>query len=414
MSRYVLELDLEWRSPAGDLRVNLGEPEHQLYLHLQGQHKGGEDENWVGCAVVVWGPLGGKALSRRQNRKERLPLKLINLDGRGALLFDNASPLTLDEAAWPYDLTLRFEATAGTSATVRRCSVRPVRADDLKDLGWSLPPEKLVVQPEEAERRVRERIAGLDSQPVAGKRFAVGTTHRPMTWIAPGEFDMGSRDPRREPRERKHRVQLTKGYWMGEYEVTQGEWEQLFKDNPSRMRGSPYLPVDSVSWADANRFCKELTRLEKEAGRLPEGYEYRLPTEAEWEYACRAGSEEDFSVPPDGFWDAVNSGGQPHEVGEGPANAWGLFDMHGNAIEWCADAWYDYPKDGGKVVDPVRPGNRADLFMLRGGGWWMTTETNPAGYPSRAWKETCRSCAREKNRNVAGSYHGFRVVLGKP
>ena len=106
-----------------------------------------------------------------------------------------------------------------------------------------------------------------------------------MAWIPPGEFEMGSRDPKDEGR---HRVRLTKGYWMAQIEVTQREYNKVTGANPSRFAGSPYLPVDWVAWDQAAAYCRKLTDLEREAGRLPAGYEYRLPTEAEWEYACRA------------------------------------------------------------------------------------------------------------------------------
>ena len=125
-----------------------------------------------------------------------------------------------------------------------------------------------------------------------------------MAWIPPGDFEMGSRDPKDEGR---HRVRLTKGYWMAQIEVTQGEYSKVTGANPSRVTGSPYLPVDWVAWDEAAAYCRKLTELEREADRLPAGYEYRLPTEAEWEYACRAGSDEDFSVPEEWVWSRERS-----------------------------------------------------------------------------------------------------------
>jgi formylglycine-generating enzyme required for sulfatase activity len=166
-----------------------------------------------------------------------------------------------------------------------------------------------------------------------------------------------------------------------------------------RTCGSPFLPVDGVSWEQAGAFCKALTTLER--NRLPRGYVYRLPTESEWEYACRAGSEEDFSVEPEGFWSSETSGWQLHEVGSGAANAWNLFDMHGNVSEWCLDNWIDPLEAPPASVDDavVLPKDLKGDFVLRGGAWWRS-------------RGHCSSRARESCRNQPGGHRGFRVVLG--
>ena len=117
-----------------------------------------------------------------------------------------------------------------------------------------------------------------------------------MRWIPAGEFTMAECDGKG-----KHRVRLSQGFWIGQYTVTQEQWLRLFETNPSRFRGSPYLPVHCVTWEDAVRFCEELDSRERKAGRLPVGYKYRLPTEAEWEYACKAGSDEDQPKPAGGL-----------------------------------------------------------------------------------------------------------------
>jgi formylglycine-generating enzyme required for sulfatase activity len=209
---------------------------------------------------------------------------------------------------------------------------------------------------------------------------------------------MGSRNPKDDGR---HLVRLTKGYWMAQIEVTQGAYKQVTGANPSRFTGSPYLPVDWVTWDDAAAYCRKLTELEREAHRLPDGCEYRLPTEAEWEYACRAGSDQDFSVPQESVWSWDHSGGRPHEVAESRPNAWGLYDMHGNAMEWCFDAWYDYPK-GMKdaTADPFKFGkpDKDTTFVVRGGAWW-------------AGSAACTSHWRSRNYNNANGFRGFRIAL---
>ena len=224
------------------------------------------------------------------------------------------------------------------------------------------------------------------------------TTGTPMAWIPPGEFVMGSRNPKDEGR---HRVRLTRGYWMAQVEVTQREFSKVAGGNPSRVTGSPNLPVDWVAWDQAAEYCRKLTNLEHKARMLPRGYVYRLPTEAEWEYACRAGSDEDFSVPEKLVWSRDPSGCRPHEVAESQPNKWGLYDMHGNAMEWCFDAWYDYPKGENDVtVDPFKIGEPdKDTFVVRGGAWWSVPHM-------------CASHWRFLNHNNPNGFRGFRIVLG--
>jgi eukaryotic-like serine/threonine-protein kinase len=142
------------------------------------------------------------------------------------------------------------------------------------------------------------------------------------------------------------------------YEVTQGEYERVMGTNPSHFKGDPRLPVETVSWQDAMTFCERLSALpaERSAGRV-----YRLPTEAEWEYACRAGSTTIYSFGDsegslgDYAWYDSNSGSKTHPVGQKRPNAWGLYDMHGNVWEWCSD-WYDGSYYASSPVDdPTGP-----------------------------------------------------------
>ena len=163
--------------------------------------------------------------------------------------------------------------------------------------------------------------------------------------------------------------------------------------------------MEKVSWEDTTAFCKELTKREAFAERLPEGYEYALPTEAQWEYAARAGTTTRFSYGDDpGYselgnhaWYMENSRGGTHPVGEKLPNPWGLYDMHGNVWEWCSD-WSTGSYPGGSVTDPVGPGSGSDR-VLRGGGWYFS-----ARY--------CRSAHRDGDRpGYTSGYLGFRVAL---
>ena len=158
---------------------------------------------------------------------------------------------------------------------------------------------------------------------------------------------------------------------MGVHEITQAQYEQVMGVNPSRFKGADN-PVENVSWDDAVEFCRRLSELpaEKEAGNV-----YRLPTEAEWEYACRAGTTtmysfgDDESKLGDCDWFSENSGTKTHPVGGKKPNAWGLYDMHGNVWEWCQDLYGDYPS--GPVTDPTGPATGSDR-VYRGGSWYGT------------------------------------------
>jgi formylglycine-generating enzyme required for sulfatase activity len=245
-----------------------------------------------------------------------------------------------------------------------------------------------------------------------------------LVLIPRGTFQMGSPPSEKgsEDNERQHEVTLTRDYYLGAFEVTQAQYQEVMGNNPSHFQGdnvaerhpqtgrvvkevdSSSHPVETVSWEDAVEFCKRLSALpeEKKAGRV-----YRLPTEAEWEYACRAGSKTAFSFGdnPDSLgahaWFEENSGDSAHPVGEKNPNAWGLYDMHGNVWEWCRDWYGEYPE--GAVSDPPGP-KEGSRRVIRGGGWF--------GVAAR-----CRSAFRYGGipslRSDCDGF-GFRVALSSP
>jgi formylglycine-generating enzyme required for sulfatase activity len=198
-----------------------------------------------------------------------------------------------------------------------------------------------------------------------------------LVLIPNGTFMMGSpiEEEGRYDNEVQHKVTISRDYYLGATEVTQGQYEKVMGTNPSKFqkqvilnKDSSMYPVEKVSWEDAVSFCKRLSELpdEKTAGRV-----YRLPTEAEWEYACRAESETSFhfggsSKLSDDFAWFGNSNKQTHPVGQKKPNAWGLYDMHGNVFEWCGDWFNEYPK--GAVSDPTGP-KEGVLRVFRGGSW---------------------------------------------
>ena len=230
-----------------------------------------------------------------------------------------------------------------------------------------------------------------------------------MVWIKPGTFTMGSPESElgRSSDEVLHQVTLTQGYWLGKYEVTQAQYQAIMGTNPSYYKGTD-RPVEQVSWNDAMDFCAKLTEIEKTAGRLPAGYEYTLPTEAQWEYACRAGTTtslnsgmdlsnaEECPEMDEVGWYYYNSDSETHPVGQKQMNAWGLYDMHGNVYEWCLDWYGDYPRSS--VIDPTGP-DTGDLRVQRGGG----RSLRASGCRS-AWRSSSISTSRYR-------IGGFRVAL---
>jgi formylglycine-generating enzyme required for sulfatase activity len=188
-----------------------------------------------------------------------------------------------------------------------------------------------------------------------------------MVLIRPGKFLMGSPDSEQDRYAREcpqHAVTISNPFYLGATEVTQAQYQAVMGTNPSHFRG-PTNPVETVSWYDAAEFCKKLAE--------KTGQPVRLPTEAEWEYASRAGSKTRFcSGDSDDelakyAWHWGNSEWKPHPVGRKKPNAWGLYDMHGNVEEWCADWYGEYPK--GPATDPSGPAS-GYARVVRGGSFF--------------------------------------------
>ena len=240
--------------------------------------------------------------------------------------------------------------------------------------------------------------------PTVGSPWTVPDLSLEMLWCKPGSFQMGSPEDEedRYDDETLHEVTLTSGYWLGKHPVTQAQWENVMGDNPSEFKGAN-RPVEEVSWDEVTSFCEKLTEQERKAGRLPAGMEYQLPTEAQWEYACRAGTTTRFSFGDELTAEDANfdeNVDETTEVGKYPANDWGFHDMHGNVDEWCAD-WFedDYPT--GNVTNPTGPAD-GSYRVLRGGSWHDSA--NYARSAIRCWIVPA----------LGNFYLGFRLSLRPP
>jgi formylglycine-generating enzyme required for sulfatase activity len=242
-----------------------------------------------------------------------------------------------------------------------------------------------------------------------------------LRWCPPGRFTMGSppTEAGHRPDEAQVQVRLTRGFWAAQHEATQGQWRRVVGNFPDRLPSAQFgegedFPVYWVNFHEAESFCAKMTERARRAGDLPRGWECSLPTEAQWEYACRAGT-----TTATAFGDTLGRHqanfagevvdrrnlpkGSAHRIGSYPANAWGIHDMHGNVWEWCRD-WYHARLPGG--VDPDLSGdagvaNRDGSYSrVRRGGAWIEP----------AW--ACRSACRLRYEPPRRSDHiGFRVFV---
>jgi formylglycine-generating enzyme required for sulfatase activity len=259
----------------------------------------------------------------------------------------------------------------------------------------------------------------LTGEALAGGAIVSNRLGMRLVYIPAGSFEMGSppTEKGRNPDEARHTVTLTRGFYLGQTEVTRAQWRQLMGGDPSEGDGcGPDCPVTQVSWEECLAFIARLNALEQTQS-------YRLPSEAEWEYACRAGAQTAFSAgdisalhcETDPVLDAIgwycaNSGFLPQPVAQKAPNAWGLYDMHGNVQEWCQDraAWRD-PTSGrtgvftdtyrGTALDPLSLAG--DRRVLRGGAWNSSTQD-------------CRAAKRIVFQpSVRRTYIGFRVARSR-
>ncbi len=313
-------------------------------------------------AVTLSGGGGSGATAKAILSGDKVALTLVLTAGSGY----STAPTVVVEAP-PKELGLVLEMLPKLTVIGQPGSL--ARVEWGRDLSgpWTLWSNVVVTA---------EGVVLVDLRPGSERRFyrAVSETKpgRPFgfVWIEPGNFVSGSplSEANRNIGEVQHTVILTEGFWLSDHEVTQGEYQAVMGITPAYFTGNLSRPVEQVSWDDAVLYCQKLTERERSAGRITAQQAYRLPTEAEWEYAARART----TGPRYGDLDAIawwdgNSGGQTRPVKQKAANAWGLYDMMGNVWEWCSDWYGEYPTFF-VVTDPLGPASGSGR-VFRGGSW---------------------------------------------
>ncbi len=248
--------------------------------------------------------------------------------------------------------------------------------------------------------QVKLAVADIDINQLAyfiqgpkGRKYTVKSIDMELIWCPPGKFIMGP-GPESVDNSPAHPVVLTQGFYLGKYEVTQEQFEGVMGNNPSEFRGDK-LPVEKVSWDDAIAFCEALTK--KEGKR---GWEFSLPTEAQWEYACRAGTSTNYSWGDSVTPELANYNEtrlkKTLEVGSYRPNPWGFYDMHGNVAEWCQDIYGSYTNK--LAINPFGP-DEGEKRVRRGGSWNI----------DQGWMRSAMRYGNPPNQSF--NFNGFRVAL---
>ncbi len=283
-----------------------------------------------------------------------------------------------------------------TTLTVQWLLVAALAVAAMSAIGCKHDPPSAVAKPslEEGSADTGPPVTDIPSPTISFRLDDRATIT--LLYVPPGRFRMGSPDDEvgRFPDELAHDVTISRGLYMSDTEITQAQWYAIMGDNPSYLAGNS-RPIEHVSWLKAKEFCR---RLSQATGRT-----CRLPTEAEWEYACRAGSTTAFSFGDnpaalgDYAWFQDNALPiKTHDVRLKEPNAWGFYDMHGNVREWCADVYGPYPESA--TQDPSGPGSDGHR-VVRGGSW---------GYLA----SLCRSSHRQRGpEDMSDEYVGVRIVM---
>ena len=380
LSSLVVPHDRIQKNPTTEIAIGFGDVEHLSPWRVKRRFPRSVSER--GGQLVTFRDAM-LAINEVVAKDEEMPAHTFAFGADGALVSICDIPVTA--AGGAEDIVVRLDGAVGKAVTVELLS-QPVR--DFKQVSF--------IRNAKGKTAKKAVVAAPADDVVAHKTGDVKVLTLPggatmeMIWCEPGNFLMGSplTEVGRFDDEPIHPVTLTKGFWLGKYEVTQAQWESVMGENRSRFKGQN-RPVDSVSWEDCQKFIRKVN--------VALGGVARLPTEAEWEYACRAGSGAAISGNghlDDMAWYDRNSGSQTHEVGKNQTNAWGFYDMHGNVLEWCND-WFS--KTVEVSIDPQGPPS-GSFRVLRGGCWFF-------------YERDCRSAYRLKREpSIRNCIYGFRLA----
>ena len=306
---------------------------------------------------------------------------------------------------------LSGQSTGGKAAQKSRTASEST-SDSENEPTENAAASKTTAPPAKTSTEAADTVVSFPVGTRTGEKWNDNRLKIEFLWCESGSFTMGSPKGEKDRVDNEDQVQvtLTKGFWLGKYEVTQEQWRSVMNTDPwldhRRVRIAEDSPACWLSWEDANLFCRELTRVEREAGGLPEGWAYVLPTEAQWEFACRAGTTTKFSFGDDDdklinyawFGEQDRTPQQMHAraVGTKKPNAWGFHDMHGNVVEWCRD-WYQPEYPGG--TDPFVSADRGAGVTARGGEWRLPLN----------WSRT--ACRQSLGTGGIAATIGFRLSL---
>jgi formylglycine-generating enzyme required for sulfatase activity len=342
--------------------------------------------DWL-SAKRIWSPypilsycLGGSAAGAFSEPEEKRNLAALLSKGNHYaekmsvryFLFPTRKPHVQNQAV--AQLICKFEP--GCKATDIKVWVDALRENELEHI--NLEDIRIALQmPTALPGSLTENLNGVELE---------------MVLIPAGTFKMGSPEDSSFDYGRPQHDVTVPSFYIGQYPITQAQWQAVMGTNPSNFKDDGNLPVESVSWNGAKEFCKKLSEIT--------GKEYRLPSEAEWEYACRAGTTGDHAGKPYKMaWCAENSGGQTHPVGQKEPNAFGLYDMHGNVWEWCEDVQHYFYKGAPSDGSAWTSGGDQSSRMIRGGCWYDDLDLC-----SSYWRGQVGADNREP-------YTGFRVAV---